>query len=238
MVLAVFAAAAMGSESEIGVDHGVFDAFLVGSFRGRGVDYAVLASRRPLLDRYLADVAAVPPIPATGDAAVALAINAYNACTLRIVLDHPGLGSIRDLGDASVWKSPRCEVEGKVWTLDNLERQRVLGPLGGEGHAVVNCASRGCPPLPTAAFRAKGLAVQVDAAVSRWLGSNAFSRTPGGLSVSAIFDWYSADFASDLNVQGLSKQDVAKKWLAVRGVDVAGVTSVEFAPYDWGINSP
>ena len=100
---------AYGDESGTGrFDHGALDDLLRRCVDGEGfVDYAGLARYAGLLDGYLARVATVNFAELLRDEKLALLINAYNAITLRLVLDHMPVASIRDIPARARWSARR-----------------------------------------------------------------------------------------------------------------------------------
>ena len=91
----------------------------------------------------------------------ALLINAYNALTVRTILDHPQVQSIRDIDGA--WETLRHRVGGFDLTLDGLEHN-LLRPFFKDPriHFAVNCASRSCAPLPGWAYSGTDLEQQLE----------------------------------------------------------------------------
>lgn len=227
-------------------EHAAFAPVLQGAVDESGVDYALLATRRPALDAYLATLAAAPVSTFERDQQLAFWINAYNAITLTVVLDALPIGSIMELDGGQVWKTRSFEVGGERLTLDAIEQQRVR-PLGdARAHAALNCASQGCPPLPPTPLQGAALDAQLDAASRAWVASNAVVIADGAIAVSEIFKWYAADFTSYRVVdlpQADDAQDAALQF-AVRFASTeraaaltAGALPVRWAPYDWALNS-
>jgi hypothetical protein len=91
-------------------------------------------------------------------------INAYNAFTLRAIVDHYPIegsrfslhprNSIRQID--GVWTSLAWKAAGRTVTLDDIEH-RILRPTFREPlvHFAVNCASVSCPPLAPGAVPAR-----------------------------------------------------------------------------------
>lgn len=223
-------------------DHTAWDALLrefVGA-EGR-VDYLGLQARRDELDRYLATVGTADLATLSRPELLALLINAYNACTVRLILDHAGDGdlpeSIRDI--PSPWKTKLCLIGGKRLTLDEIEHG-LIRPLFGDPriHAAVNCASGSCPRLASWAFTGEMLEAQLEQSMRDMVNSEAHVRVQKGrLEVSKIFDWYGGDF-------GGSRQDVADyvksfaepKLLAQ--IEALGERpKLRFLDYDWSLNA-
>lgn len=167
------------------------------------VDYAGLAGRRAEVDAYLATLQAVGAADFaawTAPQREAFWINAYNAWTIALILDHPGVAGIRDLGGllSSVFDRrfvPLQHLTGgrKPLSLGEVEHA-ILGrsartPLF---HFAIVCASRSCPELRAEAYDAARLDEQLAAQARAFLADpakNDGAIRDGKLAVSKIFDW-------------------------------------------------
>jgi hypothetical protein len=221
-------------------DHGYLDlyAFYAGAVRvDGGVDYLTLATRRARLDAYLASAATADVTSFTPQQQLAFWVNTYNALTVGLILDNPGLSSIRDLSLGQVWSTRRFRVAGASMTLDDLEHRRARKLADGRVHAVVNCASKGCPPLPLAPLRAEGIDAALDDAARRWVATNAWSRDGDTLQVSRIFDWYSEDFTKWRPEGASSKEAAAVGFLRAFGYTGEPPARVTWQAYDWSLNA-
>lgn len=196
-LIATALAAPAGPPAPWDHDYAELDAVLDGLVDARGVDYAGLAGRRDRLDRW---VTAAATAPVSGfDAAQALAfwINAYDAITLKVVLDAGTPGSIMELEGGKLWTTRRFRVGGLDLTLDELEATKIRSSGDPRVHAAVNCAAKGCSPLPPDPIRPATLDADLDAAARRWVASNAFALAGAEVRLSKIFEWYAADFPAD-----------------------------------------
>ena len=85
------------------------------------------------LDGYLSALAAIDTATFAGwnkDRQLAFLINAYNAYTLALIIEHyPDIESIRDIGGffSSPWKQAFAPLLGKTRTLDNIEHGLIRG---------------------------------------------------------------------------------------------------------------
>ena len=89
-------------------------------------------------------------------------INAYNAFTVELILDHYPVASIRDIKEGvpfinSVWDIDFIKIEGKTYSLNDIEH-RILRREFDEPriHFAIVCASISCPKLRNEAFEAAG----------------------------------------------------------------------------------
>ncbi|MEO0603176.1 MAG: DUF547 domain-containing protein [Myxococcota bacterium] len=226
-------------------DHTALTRFLKGAVSPTGVDYAALALRRDQLDSYLETVAQVDASGFSAPQQLALYVNAYNGYTLRLMLDEGPPKSITDLDGGKVWDTRRFPVAGASLTLNQMEHEHARKLADGRVHAVVNCASKGCPPLPPVALSANSTERQLDAAARTWTSTNAFSWAGDTIRLSRIFDWYGQDFTKDgrgdlPRVEG--KQEDAL-WFLSRYVDpstkdrlLSGTIQADWQVYDWSLN--
>lgn len=215
------------------------------------VDYDGFARDRAALDAYLAALAAVPVADFERwprAERMAFLINAYNAATVALVLDHePGLASIKDIGGwfSSPWKQRYVDLFGATRTLDEIEHELLRGAPDFDEpriHFAVNCASIGCPALRPEAYAGDRLAAQLDDQTRRFLRdrtrNRVLQRDPLRVGVSSIFDWYGDDFDSAGGVHGFLARypealDLAPAEAAMLR---AGDARIEFLDYDWTLN--
>ena len=243
-----------------GFDH-QYDAYgrmLSAHIQGTLVDYAALEKDRATLDRVVATFDG----PATRDEPrwtraerMAFWINAYNAFTLKAIVDHYPIrsrwftrhprNSIRQID--GVWTTRQWRAGGRTVSLDDIEHE-ILRPTFGDAriHFAVNCASIGCPPLAAEPYRAPTLDAQLDAAARRYLSAPQGLRIDGGtLRVSSIFKWYGQDFVAGFAPLALSGRDSVAR--AIRGTiirygppEAAALArsdgGIAFLEYDWTLN--
>lgn len=218
-----------------------------------GVDYRGFKAERPALQAVLDRLAAVEPETFSRWPKAernAFLINAYNAWTVALVLDHyPGIDSIKDIGGlfSSPWKQRFVELLGATRTLDEVEHELLRGAPDFDEpriHFAVNCASIGCPALRPEAYRPDVLDAQLEDQARRFLADrsrNAFDAGKGELSVSPIFRWYKEDFGGDGRLQPPRGFLAAyADALAARPGDAARIRAgdyrLRYTRYDWSLN--
>lgn len=214
------------------------DEVLASRVREGKVDYAGLKTDSDGLDAWLAVAAKTDEDEFKGrprEQRLAFLINLYNAATLRLILDHHPIASIRKIGPAwdpnRAWKLPVVKVFGRTVTLNELEHG-MIRPVFQEprAHFALVCAAKGCPPLRSEAYDGARLNEQLDDQARTFLAQKEKNGASGALrtaTLSPIFKWYMDDF-------GGSKKTVlafVKKWLPVEA-DWA----VEWSDYDWSLN--
>jgi len=223
-------------------DHAAWGALLANGTSDGLVDYRYLQQHRVELDAYLADVADVELSSLAGPELKALLANAYNAFTVRAILDHPDVSTIRDI--PGVWKTVRHTVGGYELTLDEIEHQ-ILRPFFRDPriHFAVNCASRSCAPLPPWAFDGADLDRQLDELQAAFLADpNNMRVEHDTLRLSQYFDWYGSDFTAEGWRQ--SAASVAAYLRPLASAEVAafidqhdGAPPVSYQEYDWSLNA-
>lgn len=234
--------------SDVRVDHTDWDR-LIAQYRTVGADGiarfrygAVTLEDRALLESYLAALAAVPVSGLSRAEQRPFWINLYNALTVRVVLDHYPVDSIRDIDISpglladGPWGASLITVEGESISLDDIEH-RILRPIWGEArvHYVVNCASLGCPDLPPWALTASNAEAMLDAAARSYVNHPrgvAFDAD-GDLVVSSLFDWYADDFGGSDAAIIVHLGGFAAPALAER---LAGTDRIADDDYDWSLN--
>lgn len=135
-------------------DHSAFDELLRRHVDSAGwVDYRGLQKDAAQLDRYLKRLAEAPFEQLGRNEKLALLINAYNAFTLRLILDHYPLESIQDIPADKRWEDPRWQVGSHTWTLNDIEHEQIRPNFREPRiHFALVCAAVGCPPLRTEAY--------------------------------------------------------------------------------------
>lgn len=129
---------------------------------------------------------------------LAFYINAYNILTIRLVLDHWPVDSIKDIGGffSGPWDIVVLKNADGNLTLDNIEHDIIRSIPEPRIHFAVNCASLSCPDLRREAYRADTLDEQLKDQTRTFLHQNGKGLSVDGdrVKVSRIFAWYEEDF--------------------------------------------
>lgn len=222
------------------VDHSVFDELLKEHVQEGGwVDYKGLQSDSDRLDEYIASLEHVPFDELNRNEKLALLINAYNACTLRLMLDHPDVESIMDIPEPDRWEAKRWKIAGQVWSLGQIEHE-VIRPnfIEPRIHFALVCAAVGCPPLRTEAYTADQLEGQLQDQAEyvhnhdRWFE---FQESTGSLKRTELYDWYGGDFkqAADTTLEYMARYSKPLE-AALEADEKIAVAKI---PYNWDLNS-
>lgn len=228
---------------EVVFDHAAFEQLLAAHVRDGQVDYPGLKGETAKLADYLRDIAGadVGEFASTQEQ-MAFFINAYNALTLKLIVDNYPLKSILDLDDGKVWRKRKFTVAGIQVTLDDIEHQ-IIRPIYQDYrvHFAVNCASVGCPDLAGKAYLGNELDSQLDAAERVFFAEpkNIRVETKDGhytVSLSRILKWYGSDFADRFG--DLERFIAAKAPISLfdgASPDPEKLT-IRYLDYDWSLN--
>ena len=160
--------AAGAGAAEFGHTHAAYDALLKQFVADGRVDYQGLESDSSALDHYLDSIAAISEATFnawTKPAQLAFLINLYNAATLKLIVDHYPIKSIKNIGSffKGPWDQPVVRLFGQTITLDNLEHDIIRKDYSEPRiHLALVCAAKGCPPLISEAYVAGRLDDQLD----------------------------------------------------------------------------
>jgi hypothetical protein len=247
LALATSDTALAASEARLDRGHAAWTTLLRHYASDGVVDYAALKrDGRPELDAYLRSLESVErsELEAWPRAdQLAFWINAYNAYTVRLILDHHPLRSIRSIGvlPGSAFKRkfiPLDRVAGRKLSLDDIEhrilRERFQEP---RIHFAIVCASRSCPTLRGEAYRGRDLDAQLEDAATSFLrdpARNRYDPASRTLSLSSIFKWFRGDFEAAAGTLPAFVARYADEPTA-EALHRSGV-HVEFLDYDWSLN--
>lgn len=228
--------------SEPRVDHSAFTALLQKHVDDNGgVDYAGVARDAEALDGYLQTIATADFEALGRDEKLALLLNAYNAATLKLITEHLGVASIKDIPSDQRWTDERWVVGGKTMSLTAIENQAIRPNfLDSRIHWALVCAAVSCPPLRREAYTGARLEAQLAEQTritftrgTRWLRVDDGGET---LRVSPILLWYLGDF---VQTDGSVAEHVATVDAGVRASVAAGdPPRVDYQDYDWSLNTP
>lgn len=172
----------------------------------------------------------------TRDEQLAYWINAYNAFTVKLIVDHYPIASIKDIKHGipfvnTVWDIKFIKIEERTYDLNNIEHG-IIRPKFDEPriHFAVNCASVSCPRLRNEAYTAGRLDEQLtDQARSFLTDPHKNKLAKEQLQLSRLFTWYGSDFKED----GLSIIEYIRQYT---DQPIADDAQVNYLEYDWRLN--
>ncbi|MST94891.1 MAG: DUF547 domain-containing protein [Pedosphaera sp.] len=235
--------AASASVAEFDHTHGALDQLLKKHVTDALVDYPALKADSEKLDACLDEMAAVREADFqkwTQPQQLAFLMNLYNATTLRLILDHYPIKSIKKIGGflSGPWDQPVVRLFGGTVTLGYVEhkilRKKYTEP---RVHFAIVCAALGCPPLRSEAYLADKLNTQLDDQGEKFLGNarkNSVDARNRVVNLSPIFKWFSCDFEKK---SGTVLKFVAPFFPADAQAEIAkGGYKIFYTDYDWSLN--
>lgn len=222
------------SESEL-ISHEIWDTLLRQYVSEQGnVDYKGFLRDSVKFNQYLDLLRQHHPSDKnwSREAQMAYWINAYNAFTVKLIIDHYPTKSIKDIKNGipfinTVWDIKFIKIEDRTYDLNNIEHG-ILRPKFKDPriHTVVNCASISCPKLSNHAYIAEKLDEQLDQAARDFINDESKNKiSANNPQISSIFKWYSMDFDSVIDfINKYSNTKIDKK------------TNLDYLEYDWGLN--
>jgi hypothetical protein len=209
------------------------------------VNYQAILKNRTGLDNYLERVSRVSLKEYRNwsePQRLAFLINAYNAFTVKLIVDNYPVDSIKDLGGwiSTPWKKKFFTLLGEERHLDNIEHDMIRVQFDEPRiHLAVNCAAVGCPALRPEAFVAGRLDEQLEEATRLFLTDTRRNRYDPGrqrLELSSIFRWYHNDFEHN---HGSLEEFVADRITRdpeVRERIQSNKVKLVYLDYDWSLN--
>jgi hypothetical protein len=228
------------------------------------VNYRKLKARPQRLNTFITDMGNLSPggyDKWSDKDKIAFWLNAYNALTLKAIIDNYPIkssffrsrvwpkNSIRQI--AGVWDKKTFRVMGRNLTLEHIEH-KILRVKFNEPriHMAMVCAAMGCPPLRNEPYVGEKLDEQLDDQTRRFLAnSDKFKIDRGGntLYLSPIFEWFADDFIKkygptrdigEHNRKVSSVLNFVSPYL--RETDkkymLAGRFKIKYLKYDWSLN--
>ena len=192
------------------------------------VNYKGIQAEKAVLEEYLALLAANPVQSSwSRNKKMAYWINAYNAYTVKLIIDNYPVTSITKLHNGKPWDVPWITLGNKTYSLNNIEND-ILRPQYKDAriHFAVNCAAKSCPPLLNRAWTAQNLHTNLEQQTKNFINNPKYTViSEKKADISKIFEWYAADFGNIikyLNMYSDAKlKDNAK---------------VQYMEYDWRLN--
>lgn len=192
------------------------------------VNYKGLKAKQKELEAYLKLLADNPVQTSwSRNEKMAYWINAYNAFTVKLILDNYPLSSITDLSGGKVWDKKWIQLGGKTYSLNNIEHD-ILRPQYKDAriHFAVNCAAMSCPPLLNRAWTASNLNTNLDRQAKRFINNSQYNQVSADkVVISKIFEWYAVDFG-----------DIVTYLKKYSTTSINAKAQVSYKNYNWALN--
>lgn len=220
--------------------HQIWDQLVKAHVKPSGlVDYKGFIKDKAKLEQYLKLISENAPDRKTWSKNQQLAywINAYNAFTVKLIVDNYPTQSIRDLGPKlkiplikDVWHYKFFKIGGVESSLDEIEHSILRKEFDEPRiHFAINCASVSCPPLLNEAFMPEKLESQLQKVAFAFINDPTRNKiNPDKVQISAIFSWFQGDFTKKGSLIDFLNQ-YAK-------VKIKSNAKVSHLDYNWNLN--
>lgn len=230
----------MGMAGTTPPSHQVWDELVKTHVKSNGmVDYKGFIRDKTKLEHYLRLISANAPDRKTWSKNEQLAywINAYNAFTVKLIVDHYPVKSIRDLGPElkiplikDVWHYKFFKIGGVESSLDEIEHSILRKEFEEPRiHFAINCASVSCPPLLDEAFFPEKLETQLSKVTTAFINDPIRNKiAPDQAQLSSIFSWFKGDFTKKGTLI-----DYINRYAKVK---LKSDAKISYLDYNWNLN--
>ena len=231
----------MTAYSQIKPTHGEFDALLKKYVTKEGkVSYQGFIKDSLALNRYLNLLSKTRPDTKTWTRQEQMAfwINAYNAFTIKLIIQYYPIKSIKEIGSSiqipfvnTPWDIKFIVIGNEKLDLNAIEHVKLRKEFEDPRiHMALVCASKSCPLLLNEAYDPKKLDNQLNQQTSAFLADPFRNKvSPDKPQISMIFNWYSMDFTK----KGGSVTSFINAHASIKIKEKAKITYLD---YDWGLN--
>jgi len=206
------------------------------------VSYTKLSTQsKQKLNQYIGSLTKVKVRKLSKQEQLAYWINLYNALTIKVVIDHYPVQTIRDISispnwfSVGPWGKKLVQIEGQEMSLDDIEHC-VLRPIWSDPriHYAINCAAVGCPALATEAFVADNLERLLNQGAFEYINHpRGVTVSTNGLLVSSLYEWFIDDFGGSEEAVLEHLSTYAKPWLKQQ---IESISKIDRYRYDWALN--
>ena len=231
---------AVSAMAQSGVSHKSFDELLQKYVDDDGlVNYKGLAAERSRLKAYLKLLEGNEPKESwTEDQRLAYWINAYNAYTLELILEHYPVKSIKDIGAAikipfvnTPWDIKFINIGDEPKDLNNIEHGIIRKKFDEPRiHFALVCAAISCPKLQNRAYLPETLDAQLTDAAKDFLSDPSKNeiKSSSKADLSKLFSWYRGDFTKKTSLEEYLNQ--------YSEIKLEKRANLDFKDYDWTLN--
>ncbi|WP_417195227.1 DUF547 domain-containing protein [Bizionia sp.] len=211
------------------INHSGFTEFLQKHVTNKGeVDYKTIKANDSELNTYLNQFIAVSPKESwTKNETLAYWINAYNAFTIKLIIDNYPIESIKDIKNP--WEHEFIPINGKLLSLNYIEHEVLRNMKEPRIHFAIVCASASCPQLLNEAYIPEKLDKQLTTVTKQFLADSSKNRIQkNSLELSKIFKWFSKDFKENGSLINFLN--------IYSDVKIASDAKIKYIDYSWKLN--
>ncbi|MGY5354688.1 DUF547 domain-containing protein [Wenyingzhuangia sp. IMCC45467] len=160
-------------------------------------------------------------------------INAYNAYTIKLILNHYPLKSILEIkkDDKNAWEIPFVKIGSKTYTLNDVEHKILRKKYNDPRiHVGVNCASISCPQLSNIAFTEKNIDSLLTTQMKSFINdSDRNNISLNKIELSQIFNWFKDDFTQQTDLITFINQ--------YSNITINNGATIDYKEYNWNLNN-
>ena len=154
-------------------------------------------------------------------------INAYNAFTIKLIINNYPISSIKDIENP--WDIEFINLGDKTFSLNEIEHEILRKMNDPRIHFGIVCASVSCPKLQHAAFEVSNLDGQLDIAIKEFLADPSRNNlSKNAIQLYKIFKWFAKDFKNEGSLI-----DFLNKYSEIT---ISQNAKKSFKNYDWNLN--
>ncbi len=200
------------------------------------VNYKGFQKDKPELDAYLKTLSDnAPQKNWSENDQKAFWINAYNAYTVSLILQHYPVKSIKDIGGKiykvnTPWDIRFISIGGEKYDLNNIEHKMLRRKFNDPRiHFAIVCASISCARLSRDAYNGDKLEAQLKVAGKDFLNDKAKNNIRADKAeLSKYFTWYRGDFTKKASLV-----DFINKYSQTK---IDDNTKINYLDYNWSLN--
>ena len=207
------------------------------------VDYAAWSQNEEdvaALQGFVEELATYDPTSLNREEALAFWINTYNAIVLSEVLERYPTESIRPsflgIPDTSFFIEKTHTVNGKTYSLDQIENNEIRTLDEPRIHFAINCASTSCPELRSEVYTPENLETQLNEQAVVFVNDpsrNSYDAATNTANLNKIFDWFEEDFGAEGVPSYIAQFAEGEAKTVLESDEVI----VDYLVYDWGLNA-
>lgn len=220
---------------KIKFDHSLYGKVLKEYLKNGKFNYSALKDNPLNLNLYLRKLSLIKEKEFSSfsrEEKLALYINAYNAFTIKAIIDHYPVRSIKDI--KGVWDKLKFNLAGKNLTLGEIEhkilRARFKEP---RVHFALVCASLGCPVLRETPYSAENIYQELDEEAKKFINNKSkvyLDERKNTLFLSSIFKWFKKDFGDVVSFVIKYLPETEAEFIRTHN------PRIKYLKYDWGLN--
>lgn len=155
-------------------------------------------------------------------------INAYNAFTVKLIIDNYPINSIRDIDRP--WGKKFIQLGDEKFSLNQIEHD-IIRPTFQEPriHFALVCAAISCPKLLNKAYLPESLDQQLDQQTRYFINKSGKNEiTNNHVKISKLFKWYQKDFTTKGSLLDFLDQ--------YTNISLSQSAKIDYLEYNWGLN--